>query len=283
MPTIRRRCTAALGALGLALALLAHTPPAQAAPAPYWTLVWSDEFTGAAGTAPDRWRWNHDTDGLGHGNNELEYYTTGTANAGLDGAGHLLLTARADDAAGLPCWYGPCRYTSARLNTAGHFSAGTGRIEARIKIPCGEGLWPAFWALGTRTDLLGWPNAGEIDVMENTGAEPGTVHSALHGPGGFDRVTAYSLPGGGRFCDDYHVYAAERHVDRVNFLVDGQVHHTVLQSEAGSRWVFDQPFYLVLDLAVGGDFPGPPDATTVFPAVMAVDYVRAYRSNSALG
>ncbi|MER5636733.1 glycoside hydrolase family 16 protein [Kitasatospora sp. NPDC002227] len=279
----RRRYGALLGALGLAWALLvgAHAPArAEQAPrAAGRTLVWSDEFNGATGAAPDPKRWRHVLDGQGHGNNELEYYTADPANAALDGAGHLQITARpADPAAGLTCWYGPCQYTSARLDTDGLFSAAApGRFEARMKLPCGTGLWPAFWALGTRTDQIGWPDGGEIDVMENLGNETGTVHSALHGPGGFQDVSAYSLPGSRQFCDDYHVFAVDRQVDRLSFSVDGKVRHTVLQSQAGWRWVFDEPFFLVLNLAVGGDWPGPPDDTTVFPAVLSVDYVRAYR------
>ncbi|WP_158702441.1 family 16 glycosylhydrolase [Kitasatospora sp. MMS16-BH015] len=278
MPRNHRRYAALLGALALALA------PLQAAPTPAHaarpTLVWSDEFAGPEGTAPDPQHWHHVLDGQGHGNHELEDYTADPANAALDGAGHLLITARAaDPAAGLTCWYGPCTYTSARLDTDGLFSAAApGRFEARIKLPCGTGLWPAFWALGTSTDRIGWPAGGEIDVMEQIGSEPGTVHSALHGPGGFQDVTAHALPAGQRFCEDYHVYGVERRFDRVLFSVDGVVHHTVLQSQAGWRWVFNAPFYLVLDLAVGGDWPGPPDAGTVFPAVMSVDWVRVWRN-----
>jgi beta-glucanase (GH16 family) len=157
-----------------------------------------------------------------------------------------------------------------------------GRIEARIKLPKGQGLWPAFWLLGSDFSHLGWPACGEIDIMENIGSEPSKVHGSLHGPGysgGHPLSGVFTLPDQTRFGDDYHVFAIEWEPRAIRFYVDGTLYETQTPDNvpAGERWVFDHPFYLVLNVAVGGYWPGNPDATTKFPESMLVDYVRVYR------
>ena len=164
----------------------------------------------------------------------------------------------------------------------GLFSQAYGRFEARIKIPAGQGMWPAFWMLGNDISTVGWPKCGEIDIMENIGKEPGTVHGSLHGPSTTgptsDTSDPFSLPAGQKFADDVHLYAVEWEPGVVRFYVDANLYATVTQSQwpAGGAWVFDHPFFIILNVAVGGDWPGSPDNTTVFPQQMLVDYVRVY-------
>ena len=256
--------------LGATICLLALLP-ASAAP-PLWRLVWSDEFNGAPGTPPERAKWVYDLGGGGWGNQELEVYTDSRGNSLQDGRGNLVIQALERS---------PGQFTSARLKTQDKFSAEYGRVEARIKIPYGQGIWPAFWMLGANVTTAGWPACGEIDIMENIGREPSTVHGTVHGPGysgahGIGRPFALAS---GRFADDYHVYAIEWAPQRIDFLVDGTRYHTVTPASLppGAKWVFDQPFFLILNVAVGGAWPGNPDATSVFPQRMLVDYVRVYR------
>ena len=260
-------CVAGLAGVGACGG--ATTPP------PPWQLVWSDEFEGPAGTPPDPARWVHDVGGNGWGNGELEFYTDRVENAALDGAGALVITARAEDYMGRA-------YTSGRLNTRGLYEATYGRFEASLRLPAGKGLWPAFWMLGGNVADVGWPACGEIDVMENRGADPSAVSGSLHGPGyagGSALIGVYTAPGGASLADDFHLFAVEWDDSEVRFSVDGDVFQDVRRTRlpAGGSWVFDHPFFLVVDLAVGGTFGGPPDATTVFPQVLRVDYVRAYR------
>ncbi|WP_345639411.1 family 16 glycosylhydrolase, partial [Rugosimonospora acidiphila] len=185
----------------------------QPAGAANWKLTWSDEFNGTAGTAPDANKWGHDTGGNGWGNHELEYYTNSTANAALDGAGHLAITARADDASSLGCWYGACRYTSARLLTTGHFTQLYGRISARIKLPEGKGLWPSFWALGDNISTAGWPQSGELNVMHTYGDQLTKITSGLHGPG-YDAFAADTATNG-NFANAFHTFTADWYPDHV--------------------------------------------------------------------
>lgn len=250
-----------------------------------WILVWSDEFDGPAGSRPDCEKWNFDLGGEGWGNQEWEYYTVQPENATLDGTGSLVITARAVEdpqASGLDCWYGACKFTSARLLTQGKFDLTYGRVEARIQIPYGQGIWPAFWMLGSDISSVGWPDCGEIDIMENIGREPGIVHGTAHGPGfsgagGLSSST--SLPGGSAFADNFHVYAIEWEADAIRWYVDGSLYGTVRKSQfpEAHRWVFDHPFFIILNVAVGGAWPGYPDATSTFPQAMRVDYVRVYQ------
>ena len=247
-----------------------------------WVLVWSDEFDGAEGSPVDSAKWVFDIGGGGWGNNEFEYYTNSTANASMDGNGNLVITAIKET---LPrkkkCWYGRCEYSSARIKTAGKFKQAYGRFEARVKIPYGQGIWPAFWMLGSNINKVGWPKCGEIDVMENIGREPSTAHGTIHGPGysGANGIgAAYDLPAGS-FADDFHVFAIEWEPGAIRWYVDGSLYQTRTPADlpSGAAWVFDHPFFMLLNLAVGGNWPGSPDATTVFPQRMYVDYVRVYQ------
>ncbi|MFC9330687.1 ricin-type beta-trefoil lectin domain protein [Kitasatospora sp. NPDC057015] len=272
-------------ALVLAGAYSASSPGTSQAGAATTAQTWSDEFDGPAGRAPDSAKWTLETGGSGNGNHELQYYTNRTDNAALDGRGNLVVTARPNSDSGLTCWYGPCTYTSARLNTARTFTQAYGRFESRIKIPRGQGIWPAFWALGDDLGSAGWPNSGEIDVMENIGREPGTVHGTIHGPGysGAGGLgAAYTLPDGRAFADDFHVFAVDWSPTAITWSVDGVAYETRTPADAaGHTWVFGHPFFLVLNLAVGGDWPGSPDGSTSLPQTMTVDYVRASAWNNS--
>jgi len=255
--------------------------PLQPPPTKGWTLVWSDEFNGADGSSPDSSKWTYDLGGKGWGNSELECYTNRLQNAHIQG-GNLVITAL-QESSPFACSDGSTNnYTSARLKTQGLFSQAYGRFEARVKIPAGQGMWPAFWMLGNNITTAGWPASGEIDIMENIGKEPGTVHGSLHGPGTTSRTSdataPFSLPAGQNFADAFHLYAVEWEPGVVRFYVDSNLYATFTQSQwpAGGTWVFDHPFFLLLNVAVGGTWPGSPDNTTVFPQQMLVDYVRVY-------
>jgi beta-glucanase (GH16 family) len=244
-----------------------------------WSLVWSDEFDGPSGSAVDSSKWSFDLGGNGWGNNELETYTSRTANADREG-GLLVIKAVKETFTGTDNI--TRNYTSARLLTKTKFSQTYGRFEARIKIPYGQGMWPAFWMLGDNINTVGWPNCGEIDIMENIGKEPSIIHGTFHGPGysGGNGIGApYTLSNGQKFSDDFHTFAVEWEPNVVRFYVDGLLYRTQTPADlpAGKTWVFDHPFFIILNLAVGGGWPGNPDATTVFPQQMLVDYVRVYQ------
>jgi len=256
------------------LAVLAAASTASiAAAATAWTLAWSDEFNQPDGSSPDPSKWTYDLGAGGWGNSELEYYTSRTNNARVVG-GQLVIEAKRENYLG-------SSYTSARLKTQGKYSWTLGRMEARIKLPRGQGLWPAFWMLGTNFTSAGWPNCGEIDIMENTGREPALVHGTLHGPGysgGNGIGASCALPGNPTFADDYHIYALEWTTNQIKWSVDGFQYFSANPASlpAGTTWVFRQPQFLLLNLAVGGVWPGNPDGTTTFPQTMLVDYVRVY-------
>lgn len=244
-----------------------------------WSLVWSDEFEGPNGSPVDSSKWSFDLGGNGWGNNELETYTSRTANSDLEG-GTLVIKALKETFKGSD---GISRnYTSARLLTKNKFSQAYGRFEARIRIPYGQGIWPAFWMLGNNISTAGWPNCGEIDIMENIGKEPSIMHGTFHGPGysgGNGIGAAYTLTNGQKFSDDFHTFAVEWEPNVMRFYVDELLYKTRTPADlpAGTSWVFDHPFFLILNVAVGGGWPGNPDATTVFPQRMLVDYVRVYQ------
>jgi beta-glucanase (GH16 family) len=260
-------------------AFLSACPIARASNPTGWTLVWSDEFDGPSGSAVNSSRWSFDIGGNGWGNNELETYTSRTANSHLEG-GRLVIKALKETFAGPDNI--TRHYTSARLVTKNKFSQAFGRFEARIRIPYGQGIWPAFWMLGDNIDTAHWPNCGEIDIMENIGKEPSIVHGTFHGPGysgGSGVTAAYALPAGQKFSDDFHTFAVEWEPNVIRFYVDESLYKTRTPSDlpAGASWVFDHPFFIILNVAVGGGWPGNPDATTVFPQQMLVDYVRVYQ------
>jgi beta-glucanase (GH16 family) len=258
--------------------LLCSALQASAAPADRWTLVWSDDFNGANGSVPDRNRWTIETS-HNPASRELQYYTNHLENVQTQD-GNLVITARREaysDKDGV--LYG---YTSARLNTQHKFQMTYGRVEARIQIPRGQGIWPAFWMLGDDIAQKGWPACGEIDIMENIGREPATVHGTIHGPGysGVKGIAASSaLPSGQNFADGFHLFAVEWEPDVIRFYVDDHLYATRTPADLprDAKWVFDHPFFIILNLAVGGDWPGNPDVTTKFPQSMRVDYVRVYK------
>jgi len=249
----------------------------------YRKLTFKDEFNGASGSAVETTKWTAETGGGGWGNQELQYYTNSTQNAYLDGSGSLVIKAvKLTPPLNLNCWYGPCQYTSARLITKAKFEQKYGKFEARIKVPRGQGMWGAFWLLGNNIDTVGWANCGEIDIMENIGREPGTVHGTIHGPGysGANGIGApYSLATGAAFADDFHVYSIEWSENKISFFVDGIHYKTITPADlpAGAKWVYDHPFFIILNFAVGGPWGGNPDATSVFPQTMMIDYVRVYK------
>jgi len=248
-------------------------------PSGSWVLSWSDEFSGANGSAPDPAKWTYDLGGGGWGNGELQTYTNRAQNVVVQN-GNLVITAAKETFTGTD---GISRdYTSARLKTQGLFSQSSGRFEARIKIPAGQGLWPAFWMLGNDVGTNGWPTCGEIDIMENVGYEPAIVHGTIHGPGysGGTSIGAGKTLAAGKYADDFHVYAVEWEGTQIRFYVDGVLYATRTPADLpnnGSVWVFDHPFFLILNVAVGGNWPGAPDGSTTFPQQMLVDYVRVYR------
>lgn len=239
-------------------------------------VVFEDNFDGPAGSAVDDSKWQLET-GDNVNNHERQWYTNGTDNAALDGNGNLVITAKKENPGDYQCWYGSCEYTSARLNTAGKFTQEYGHIETRLKVPRGQGMWPAFWMLGDNFGDIGWPDSGEIDIMENVGFEPDTVHGTLHGPGysGGDGVGAgYTLPNGEAFADDFHTFAIDWAPDSISWSVDGNVYQTRTPADVSGDWAFNHPFFMILNLAVGGDWPGDPDGDTQFPSELVVDYVR---------
>lgn len=249
-----------------------------------WELAWSDEFNGSNGSPPDPAKWVLETGGGGWGNNELEYYTDRPKNV-FQQEGNLVITALEEKYKGAD---GVARnYTSARLKTQGKFSQTFGRFEARIKIPRGQGIWPAFWMLGDNIGEAGWPRCGEIDIMENIGKEPRMVHGTIHGPGysGDKGIGApFSLPSAQNFGDDFHVFAVEWEQNAIRFYVDDHLYATRMPADLppGSKWVYDHPFFLLLNVAVGGGWPGNPDASSIFPQTMLVDYVRVYRRSEGM-
>lgn len=243
-----------------------------------WNLVWSDEFNGRRNAAVDGTKWTAEVGGGGWGNNELQYYTNRVENA-YHAGGHLVIKALREKYTGADKVTRD--YTSARLITKNKFAAAYGRFEARIKITYGQGIWPAFWMLGTNIDSVGWPSCGEIDIMENVGKEPSTIHGTVHGPGysGANGIgSPYSLRNNKRFADRFHVFAAEWEPNVIRFYCDGILYKTITPVDlpAEKTWVYNHPFFIILNVAVGGNWPGNPDESTVFPQTMLVDYVRVY-------
>jgi beta-glucanase (GH16 family) len=239
-----------------------------------WSLTIADEFDGEEGSPPDPSLWTYDIGGDGWGNDQLEFNTDRVENVSLDGQGNLRIRALEESFMGND-------YTSGRIKTQGLFQQEHGRFEARIKLPEGGGLWPAFWMLGANFDEVGWPDCGEIDIMEYQGQRPNRTFGSLHGPGysgalalGGDEI----LPDGETFADDFHVFAIEWDPGRIAYSVDGQVYNTISSAEvsADGDWVFNNAFFVLLNLAVGGTLGGPVAPDTVFPADMLVDYVRIF-------
>ncbi|MEV6490288.1 family 16 glycosylhydrolase [Actinoplanes sp. NPDC051633] len=230
-------------------------------------VTWEDNFDGPANSSPDSNKWRFDLGGGGWGNGELQTYTNSTNNVARDGNGNLVITARRESNGS---------YTSGRILTSQTFTQRYGRFEARIQIPRGQGIWPAFWMLGNDLGSVGWPNSGEIDIMENIGREPNTVHGTVHGPG----YSGGAAIGGARtigspLADGFHTYAVDWSPNLIIWYLDGSEYFRVTPASLnGNRWVFDHPFFMILNVAVGGAWPGNPDASTQFPQRMVIDYVR---------
>lgn len=241
--------------------------------------LWQDEFNQPPGTGPDPAKWVADLGDNGWGNKELQTYTDSRENSfvvadseATDGRALVLKAIRTPTGG----------YTSARLKTHGKFATRFGRIEARLKLPRGQGIWPAFWMLGDNIDQVPWPACGEIDIVELIGHQPGTLYGTLHGPGysGQHGLTKFTLlPQDAAFSEAYHIFAVDWRPGRIDWLLDGKIFHTLTPADlpTGAKWVFDDmKGFILLNLAVGGLWPGYPDATTQFPQEYRIDYVRVY-------
>ena len=239
-----------------------------------WQLVWSDEFDGSAGELPDPGNWVFDV-GTGWGNEQLEYDTDRAENVSTDGDGNLAIIARRESFAG-------SAFTSGRITTKGLFDQAYGRFEARIKMPYGPGIWPAFWLLGSDIDQVSWPQCGEIDVMELRGQEPHIIHGSVHGPGysGGGAITKSFGLTNDRFDKDFHLFAIEWGENYIDYFVDGEPYFRITPDDVPGEWVYDHPFHIILNVAVGGNYVGFPTSETNFPQTMLVDYVRVYREAS---
>lgn len=248
--------------------------PVQQLPERKYQLVWSDEFNDSAGSPVDQSKWVYDLGNgtAGWGNGELQSYTSKPQNISQDGAGNLVITALRD-AGG--------NYTSARIKTKGIMEQQYGRIEARIKTPTGKGIWPAFWMLGNNIDAVSWPQCGEIDVMEQKGQQSSITYGSVHGPGysGGSAITSQYALKNNRFDNDFYVYAVEWGENYIDFFVNDYLYKRLTPSGVPGEWVYNKPFYLLLNLAVGGSFVGPPNDFTPFPGSMFIDYVRVYKEN----
>lgn len=235
-----------------------------------YQLVWSDDFDGPQGQLPDAAKWGFDIgNNNGWGNQELQNYTNSTENVALDGEGNLLITARKVGNS----------FTSARVKTQNLFTQKYGRFEARLKTPHGPGIWPAFWMLGASVNEIGWPLCGEIDIMELKGQQPNIIHGTVHGPGynaGNAISASYALQNN-RFDLDYHIFAVEWTEDQIDFFVDDYLYNRISKSDVPGEWVFNQDFFLILNIAVGGNYVGYPVEQTPFPQTMTVDYVKVYQ------
>lgn len=239
-----------------------------------WVLTWSDEFNGLAEELPDtsKWNFNVGTGSGGWGNQELQYYTNRSKNASMDGEGNLVITAYRESYAGSP-------FTSARINTQGLFEQKYGRFEARLKTPHGPGLWPAFWMLGSTITTESWPQCGEIDIMELRGQQPNIINGTLHGPGysgGNPISQSYAMPNS-RFDTEYHLFAVEWDEEKIDFFVDDYLYQRIERDDVSGEWVYDNPFFIILNVAVGGNYVGFPTEQTPFPQKMIIDYVRVYQ------
>lgn len=245
-----------------------------------WVLVWHDEFNNpTADYRPDSTKWVFETGATGNGNNEMQNYTNRVENASYTyykGYGCLRITALKDNYQGIT-------YSSARIKSEGKFEQTYGRFEARMQLPYGPGVWPAFWLLGADYKSVGWPKCGEIDIMENKGWQPNVVSSALHFPGhsGGNPLTQTFGYQYTRFDTDFHIFAVEWDKTKIDFFVDNVRYKRITPADAdGGEWVFNHPFYIILNLAIGGDFVGYPTDKTEFPQNLYIDYVRVYQKMS---
>ncbi|SNY64390.1 glycoside hydrolase family 16 protein [Paractinoplanes atraurantiacus] len=263
-------------ALSGGLAVGSRSDTAEAA------VVWNEDFNGAAGTGVDSSKWNFDVGGNGWGNQELQYYTSGTSNVAMDGQGHLVITARKGSGGHNDCWNGTCQFTSGRIQTAGKFTQQYGHVEARIQVPNGSGLWPAFWMLGGGN----WPTDGEIDIMEVVGRDPNRLFGTLHGPG-YSGGSSFggTLVAGSPWYQAFHTYAVDWSPNLIVWTVDGQEYFRAtpdsLRAAKGNvNWVFDHPFFIILNLAIGGNFGQGNPAGLPNESKMLIDYVHVSTSTT---
>jgi len=236
-----------------------------------WELVWQDDFNGTAGQLIDPTYWDYDI-GTGWGNNQLEFDTGNTKNVSLDGNGNLVITAIQEQ-------YEGQQYTSARIVTRDKFEQAYGKFEIRAKLPWGQGIWPAIWLLGANIDKVGWPQCGEIDIMEYRGQEPSIAHGTVHGPGysgAQGMANSYTLSGT-RFDTDFHTFSIEWETDRITWYVDDNKYHQITPDDLPGEWVFNHPFYIIINLAVGGNYVGDPNNFTQFPQTLNVDWIKVYQ------
>ncbi|GAA0517172.1 endo-1,3-beta-glucanase [Paractinoplanes deccanensis] len=262
-------------ALSGGLAVGSRSDTAEAA------VVWNEDFNGPAGSGVDTSKWNFDVGGSGWGNQELQYYTSGTSNVAMDGQGHLVITAR-KGSGGNSCWNGTCQFTSGRIQTAGKFTQQYGHIEARIQVPNGSGLWPAFWMLGGGN----WPTDGEIDIMEIVGRDPNRLFGTLHGPG-YSGGNSFggTLVAGSPWYQAFHTFAVDWSPNLIRWTVDGQEYFRAtpdsLRAAKGNvSWVFEHPFFIILNLAVGGNFGQGNPSTLPNESRMLIDYVHVSTSDT---
>ena len=254
----------------------------QKLPGRNYELVWADEFDGVKNTLPDATKWVFDLgNNNGWGNNEYEVYTNKPENVSMDGKSNLAITATKEPTTPYATYY------SGRIITKGLFAQSYGRFEARIKLPYGPGIWPAFWLLGTTIDSLdadnkkiGWPQCGEIDIMEMNGSKTNIINGTVHGPGysgGTSITKGFGLTNS-RYDIDFHIFAIEWGKDYIDFFVDNTLYQRITPANVTGEWVFNnQPFYILLNMAVGGNYVTGPTDQTVFPQTMLVDYVRVYK------
>jgi len=260
--------------LVLAVIIMAACSNSTDAEEDQWQLIWQDEFDGPAGQSPNPEHWTFDI-GTDWGNAQLEYSTDRPENVSLDGQGNLAIIARQES-------YEGRNYTSGRITTQDIFEPTFGKFEARMQLPWGSGIWPAFWLLGANVNEVGWPQCGEIDIMEYRGQEPSRIHGSLHGPGysGAEPVTSRYDLYNDRFDTGFHLFAVEWSENLIKWYVDGTLYQTVRADDVPGTWVYDHPFYIILNLAVGGNYVGPPNGNTVFPQTLLVDYVRVYEKKN---
>lgn len=246
---------------------LSNWDPAPGSDGRHTALVWVQDFAGPAGLPPDAAIWTHEVGGGGWGDRQRQIYTDDTGNAALDGAGHLAITARRESDG--------VTITSARLTTKDHFAVRYGRVEACMKVPGGCGTWPAFWMLGTDIDQVGWPACGEIDVMEHVGAEPTRCYGTIHGPdySGLQGGIGGAVDAGIDLSADFHRYAVAWEESGVAWILDGREHHRITPSDVPGPWPFDHDFYLLVNLAIGGDWRGN-DTEPELPTSLLIDWIR---------
>ena len=243
-----------------------YTSPASY---PNMELIWQDEFEGTE-VNPNFWTFEIGTGNNGWGNNELQYYRQGNTSI-IEG--NLVIEARREN-------FGGRAYTSSRMVTKDKFDFKYGRVDIRAALPFGQGIWPALWMLGANFSSVGWPACGEIDIMELIGHQPSTVHGTVHwsSQGQHAQYGGSTTLSSGRFYDEFHVFSIEWDEQQIRWLLDGQEYHNILITDADLS-EFRNNFFFIFNVAVGGNWPGYPDATTVFPQRMIVDYIRVFQEN----